>query len=66
MPFADYTDFDDCVSKNSDKENPEAYCAAIQKQAETKKVELGGKSYKIVAENVPLKISASIKKVEVK
>lgn len=33
-PFADYTSFEDCVAKNSDKENPEAYCGTIKKQAE--------------------------------
>lgn len=33
-PFADYDDFDDCVAKNQDKEDPEAYCAAIKKKAE--------------------------------
>lgn len=33
-PFADYKDFDDCVSKNRDKEDPNAYCAAIKKQTE--------------------------------
>src|SRR5437660_7793716 len=34
MPFAGYTDFADCVSKNKDKENPEAYCGAIKAQTE--------------------------------
>lgn len=34
MPFAGYEDFDDCVAKNQSKENPEAYCAEIQKKAE--------------------------------
>jgi len=33
-PFAGYKDFDDCVAKNADKEDPEAYCAAIQRQVE--------------------------------
>lgn len=33
MPFAGYEDFDDCVAQNSDKENPEAYCAVIEQQA---------------------------------
>lgn len=35
-PFAGYTDFRDCVEKNRDKENPEAYCGEVKKQAETK------------------------------
>ena len=34
MPFAGYKDFADCVAKNADQENPEAYCAKIQKEAE--------------------------------
>ncbi len=34
MPFAGYKDFDDCVKKNSDKEDPKAYCAQIQRKAE--------------------------------
>jgi len=33
-PFADYDSFDDCVAKNADKEDPEAYCASIQQQTE--------------------------------
>jgi len=32
MPFGDYKDFDDCMSKNSDKNSPEAYCAVIHKK----------------------------------
>ncbi len=34
MPFADYEDFDDCVTQNSDKGNPEAYCAVIKDNVE--------------------------------
>jgi hypothetical protein len=30
MPFADYKDFDDCVRKNSDKNDPKAYCGSIE------------------------------------
>jgi len=33
-PFAGYVDFADCVSKNSDKSNPEAYCGHIKHQTE--------------------------------
>jgi len=36
MPFGDYDDFDDCVSKNRDKEDPEAYCASIKRKVEGK------------------------------
>lgn len=33
-PFAGYDDFDDCVSQNQDKQDPEAYCATIKKKVE--------------------------------
>lgn len=33
-PFAEYTSFEDCVEKNQDKDDPEAYCATIQRQVE--------------------------------
>lgn len=33
-PFAGYTDMDDCVAKNGDKEDPSAYCASIMQKAE--------------------------------
>ena len=33
-PFADYADFADCVAKNSDKDDPEAYCGQIKAQTE--------------------------------
>jgi len=31
-PFAGYEDFADCVAKNQDKQNPEAFCAWLQHQ----------------------------------
>ena len=34
-PFAGYTDFADCVSKNSDKSNPQAYCGLIKSKTES-------------------------------
>jgi hypothetical protein len=36
MPFAGYKDFDACVAANSDKSDPEAYCAAIERSGEKK------------------------------
>src|SRR6267143_498640 len=30
MPFSGYKDFADCVAKNQDEDDPEAYCGAIQ------------------------------------
>ena len=34
MPFAGYEDFDECVRKNKDKEDPKAYCAEIKRKTE--------------------------------
>jgi len=34
MPFAGFKNFKDCVSKNQDKRNPEAYCGSIQSSVE--------------------------------
>lgn len=34
MPFAGYKDFAECVRKNRNKKNPEAYCAEIMRRAE--------------------------------
>lgn len=31
MPLGPYRDFDDCVAKNKDKRNPEAYCGALER-----------------------------------
>jgi len=36
MPFAGYSNFDECVRKNKDKNDPEAYCATIMRQVEGK------------------------------
>lgn len=35
--FADYTDFADCVSKNKDKSDPDAYCGSIKHKVEDTK-----------------------------
>jgi len=48
MPFGEYKDFDDCVSKNKDKDDPEAYCATIKRNIEgevfdPKELEMGKK-----------------------
>lgn len=34
MPFAGYEDFEACVADNSDRDDPEAYCAAIKERVE--------------------------------
>ena len=39
MPFAGYKDFKDCVRKNQDKRNPEAYCASIMRKVEGKMID---------------------------
>ena len=36
-PFAGYEDFDDCTSKNSDKDDSDAYCGEIKHRTEDKK-----------------------------
>ena len=38
-PFADYADHADCVAKNQDKEDPDAYCADIKRKTEGDAVE---------------------------
>lgn len=35
-PFAGYSNFDECVAKNKDKRDPEAYCAEIMRKVEGK------------------------------
>jgi HK97 family phage prohead protease len=45
MPFAGYTNFDDCVRKNKNKKDPEAYCATIMREVE-------GKSFKFFTDNL--------------
>jgi len=34
MPFAGYKNFQDCVNKNKDKDDPNAYCAFIMRKVE--------------------------------
>ncbi len=34
MPFGGYKSFEDCVSQNQDKDDPEAYCGAIKARVE--------------------------------
>lgn len=33
MPFAGYKNFDACVKANSDKDDPKAYCAELERKA---------------------------------
>jgi phage I-like protein len=34
LPFAEYDDFDDCVSKNQDKDDPDAFCGWLKHKVE--------------------------------
>ncbi len=34
MPFGEYRDFADCVRRNQDKRDPEAYCAEVKRRVE--------------------------------
>ena len=60
MPFAGYQDFDDCVAQNGDKQNPEAYCAAIEQaskdaeSADTANTEAGTFTSRMRFELVPV------------
>ena len=36
-PFAGYKDFNECVSRNRDKDDPKAYCAEIMRRVEGNK-----------------------------
>lgn len=52
MPFAGYRDFADCVKRNRDKDNPEAYCAAIMRKVEHPRdssavVKVKGRKYRV-------------------
>jgi putative serine protease XkdF len=38
MPFAQFKDMADCIARNKDKRDPAAYCAAIMRAVEGKKV----------------------------
>lgn len=38
MPMGEYSSWEDCISKNSDKSDPEAYCATIKRSIEGEKL----------------------------
>jgi hypothetical protein len=46
-PFAGYTDFADCLAKNKDKADPEAYCGKVKAQTE-------GNHASVDIDNVPI------------
>ena len=39
MPFGPYSDVDDCVAKNRDKTNPQAYCGALEQRLKESNVD---------------------------
>ena len=39
MPFGNYSSFDECIKDHMDKENPEAYCSAIEQSINKAKKE---------------------------
>jgi hypothetical protein len=51
MPFGEYESFEDCVSKNKDKSDPEAYCATIERKARGEaKVQTGNYNLAVFSE----------------
>lgn len=55
-PFAGYDDFADCVSKNSDKDDPESYCGSIKNKVE------GGKTALTFSQSAPEHFMADYEK----
>ena len=47
-PMGEYKDFDDCVSKNQDKDDPEAYCGEVKRKIEGSSLEHNNPSNKTV------------------
>ena len=60
MPFGEYESFEDCVSKNQDKENPEGYCKEIE---ESMKGTSEAKEKDAKTEEDPDKVDKQIDKV---
>lgn len=50
MPFADYDSFEACVRANSDKDDPEAYCATIKRQVEGQAAEFDAADLDVLLE----------------
>jgi hypothetical protein len=57
-PFGGYKNFSECVEKNSDKEDPQAYCGAIKAKTEKKDM------FRAVLENMKSEIDAVLSKFE--
>ena len=57
IPFGEYENFEDCVAKNQDKADPEAYCATIKRQIEgdkPRKIGFDKQDYKIGFDKIAL------------
>jgi hypothetical protein len=67
-PFANYKDFADCVSKNSDKDDPNAYCGKIKHETEDKSSSKEGKamnSYYLVDKETGTPVAGPFKTAEI-
>jgi len=56
MPFSNYKDFKDCVSKNQDKDNPEVYCATIERKIKGEKLTISER-LDLLKEDITIPIS---------
>jgi hypothetical protein len=56
MPFGPYSSFDDCVGKNGDKSNPEAYCASLERQIRGASARASLKAPRFQLQIVPVEI----------
>lgn len=54
MPFGEYESFEDCVAKNSDKADPEAYCSTIKRQIEGASQPQQPQQYAVFSEPIQL------------
>jgi len=63
-PFADYADFADCVAKNQDKDDPEAYCGQIKHQVEGETIKLPNEPMTEIVKPIATIISKEIMRSE--
>jgi len=50
-PMGQYKDFADCVAKNSDKDDPRAYCGSIKAQTENNSINTSKEQFKVLTDN---------------
>jgi hypothetical protein len=63
-PIKGYSDFADCVAKNSDKADPEAYCASIEHKAEPATETYALEQYKITQKQTNDKIDKDLRVIK--